>query len=133
MKNSQNLFKVAAKFQRKYAQSQSLKQIIENAASYGESSSNGIMNFPAQLKKDQADLNINVTISNGFMGGSNIQVSPPAVEPASVAGNYARLPDQIKKYLEKYIKDFPQILPGTQTLEFSGRTPASGVASGDTW
>jgi hypothetical protein len=133
MKTSQDrLFKVAAKFQRKYAQSQSLKQIIENAASYGENSSNGIMNFPAQLKKDRADMNINVTISSGFMGGSNVEVSPPAVKPTSVAGNYARLPDQIKKYLEKYIKDFPQIAPGTQTLEYSGRTPASGVASSDT-
>jgi hypothetical protein len=132
MKNSQVLFKVAAKFQRKYAQSQSLRQIIQNAASYGESSSNGIMNFPAQLKKDQADMNINVDISSGFMGGSSVQVSQPAVEPASAAGNYAKLPDQIKRYLEKYIKDFPQITPGTHTLQYSGRTTGSGIAS-DSW
>ncbi len=129
MKNSQDLlFKLAAKFQRKYAQSQSLQEIIQNAASYGESSASGIMNFPAQLKKDQADMNINVTISSSTFGGPNVDVSAPAVEPASVAGNYARLPGQIKKYLEKYIKDFPQITMGTHTLQYSGRGPSEGVA-----
>lgn len=134
MKNSQDLlFKLAAKFQRKYAQSQSLQEIIQNAASYGESSANGIMNFPAQLKKDQADMNINVTISSGTFGGPNVEVSQPAVEPAQFAGNYARLPDQIKKYLDRYIKDFPQIAMGTQTLSYSGRTPGSGIARDDTW
>ena len=131
MKNSQALFKVAAKFQRKYAEGQTLKEIIQNAASYGESSSNSIMNFPAQLKKDQADMNISVSVSNGFMGGTSIQVSPPAVEPPSVAPNYAKLPDQIKNYLEKYIKDFPQVTPGTYILEYSGRTPAAGIARDD--
>lgn len=134
MKTSQDrLFKLAAKFQRKYAQGQSLQEIIQNAASYGESSANGIMNFPAQLKKDQADMNINVIISSGFMGGTNVTVSDPAVEPANVAGNYAKLPDQIKKYLDRYIKDFPQITPGTHTLQYSGRTPPEGIAQNPNW
>lgn len=131
MKTSQDrLFKLAAKFQRKYAQGQSLKEIIQNAASYGESSQNGIMNFPAQLKKDQADMNINVTISSGTMGGLNVQVSEPAVEPQQFAGNYAKLPGQIQKYLDKYIKDFPQVTQGTHTLEYVGRIPGgSGIAT----
>lgn len=131
MKTSQDrLFKLAAKFQRKYAQSQSLQEIIQNAASYGESSSNGIMNFPAQLKKDQADLKINVTISTGTFGGTSVDVSQPSVDPPTAAGNYARLPGQIQKYLDKYVKDFPQIYPGTHTLEYSGKTPAgSGIAT----
>jgi hypothetical protein len=130
MKKSQDvLFKLAAKFQRKYAQGQTLKEIIQNAASYGESSANGIMNFPAQLKKDQADMNINVTISSGMMGGTNVEVSQPAVEPAQVAGNYARLPEQIQKYLDRHIKDFPQITVGTHTLEYSGRSPGDGIAT----
>jgi hypothetical protein len=131
MKNSQDrLFKLAAKFQRKYAQGQSLKEIIQNAASYGESSQNGIMNFPAQLKKDQADMNINVTVSSGMMGGTNVEVSQPSVDPPQFASNYARLPQQIQKYLDRYIKDFPQITPGTHTLEFTGRSPSdSGIAT----
>jgi len=130
MKKSQALLiKLANKFQNKYAQGQTLQQIIENAASYGESSPNGIMNFPAQLKKDQADLSITITISAGMMGGKNIEVSLPTVTPPAVAGNYAKLPTQIKKYLEKYISDFPQIPEGTTTLQWSGRNPESGVAN----
>lgn len=129
MKKSQALLlKLANKFQNKYAQSQSLQEIIQNAAGYGESSANGIMNFPAQLKKDQADLSISVTISSGMMGGMSVEVSPPSVDPAQVAGNYARLPEQIKKYLDRHIKDFPQISQGTTTLQYSGRTPGAGVA-----
>jgi hypothetical protein len=129
MKTSQDqLFKVAAKFQKKYGQTQTLQQIIENAASYGESSVNGIMNFPAQIKKDQADLGINVTLSSGTFGGPSIDVSQPSVMPAEVAGNYAKLPDQIKEYLERNIKGFPQIPMGTTTLRYSGRAPGEGVA-----
>ena len=134
MKNSQDLlFKLAAKFQRKYAQGQSLQEIIQNAASYGESSSNGIMNFPAQLKKDRADLGINVTVSSGMMGGTSVDVSPPTVDPPSAAGNYAKLPDQIKNYLDKYIKDFPQVTVGTHTLQYSGKPAPEGVAHSGNW
>jgi hypothetical protein len=130
MKKSQALLlKLANKFQNKYAQSQNLQEIIQNAAGYGESSANGIMDFPAQLKRDQADLSISVTISSGMMGGTNVEVSAPSVEPAQVAGNYARLPAQIKKYLDRHIKDFPQVYPGTTTLQYSGRTPGAGVAA----
>lgn len=128
MKNSQALFKLAAKFQRKYAQSQTLKEILQNAASYGESSASGIMNFPAQLKKDRANLSINVNISSGMMGGISVDVSPPTVDPPQFAGNYTKLPDQIKKYLDKYIKDFPQIPQGSQTLQWSGKPAPEGIA-----
>ena len=128
MKKTQALFRLADKLRIKYAQTQTLKEILQNAASYGESSSNGIMNFPAQLKKDQADLLITVDISSGMMGGTNVHVSEPRLDPAEVAGNYARLPGQIQKYLDKYIKDFPQVPPGTTTLEYTGRTPGAGVA-----
>ena len=122
-KSQQQIAKLAAKFQRKYAQSQSLQQIIQSAASWGEQSANGIMNFPAQLKKDNADLSINVSIS-----GNDVNVSPPTVEPAQFAPNYARLPDQIKNYLSKHVRDFP--LPqGTTTLEYQGRTAGEGIAA----
>lgn len=127
-KSEQQLFKVAARLSYKYAQSQTLQEIIQNAASYGESSPNGIMNFPAQLKKDQADLSINVTVSSGMMGGLSVEVSPPSVDPSQFAPNYAKLPDQIKKYLDKYIKDFPQVPQGTTTLRYSGKSTESGVA-----
>jgi hypothetical protein len=114
------LLKLANKFYNKYAQSQTLQQIIENAAGYGEKSANGIMNFPAQLVKDQADLAINVTVTSTSLGGYNIDVSQPTVEPAQFAGNYAKLPLQLKNYLEKNIKNFPQVQDGTNTLRFSG-------------
>lgn len=127
-KSEQQLFKVAARFVSKYAQSQTLQEIIQNAASYGESSANGIMNFPAQLKKDQADLSINITVSSGMMGGLSVDVSDPSVDPPQFAANYAKLPAQIKKYLDKYIKDFPQVPQGTTTLRFSGKSTESGVA-----
>jgi len=130
MKKSHSLLlKLANKFENKYAQSQSLQEIIQNAASYGESSNSGIMNFPAQLKKDQADMNINITITSATLGGLNVEVSPPSVEPPQFASNYAKLPGQIKKYLDKYISDFPQIPQGTTTLQFTGRTPGAGVAA----
>jgi len=129
MKKSHSLLlKLANKFENKYAQAQSLQEIIQNAASYGESSNSGIMNFPAQLKKDQADMNINITITSATLGGLNVEVSPPAVEPPQFAPNYAKLPAQIKKYLDKYISDFPQVPQGTTTLQFTGRTPGAGVA-----
>ena len=130
MKKSHSLLlKLANKFENKYAQSQSLQEIIQNAASYGESSNSGIMNFPAQLKKDQADMNINITITSATLGVLNVEVSPPSVEPPQFASNYAKLPGQIKKYLDKYISDFPQIPQGTTTLQFTGRTPGAGVAA----
>ena len=129
MKKSQALLiKLANKFKNKYAQSQDLQTIISNAASYGEKSANGIMNFPAQLKTDQADLSINVTISSGTLGGFNVEVSQPTVTPPQVAANYARLPEQIKRYLEKHISNFPQVPQGTTTLSYSGRTSEPGLA-----
>jgi len=129
MKNSQfNLLKLAYKFGNKYAQTQTLQQIIENAASYGEKSDNGIINFPAQLKKDQADLTLIVTISSGIMGGKTVIVSRPIITPESHSMNYAKVSDQIKKYLDKHLSSFPQIEEGTMTLEFSGKGSDSEVA-----
>jgi hypothetical protein len=86
------------------------------------------MNFPAQLKKDQADLSISVTINSGMMGGKSVIVDPPMVDPSEVAGNYARLPDQIKAYLDKHISSFPQVPTGTTTLRYSGKEPAPAIA-----
>ena len=128
MKKTQAIFRLADRLEIKYAQSQTLQQIIGNAASYGESSVNGIMNFPAQLKKDQADLGINVTVTSGTFGGPSVEVSQPTVEPAEVAANYAKLPEQIKKYLERHITSFPQVPMGTTTINYSGRTPGEGIA-----
>jgi hypothetical protein len=123
------LFKLASKFQNKYAQSQTLQEIIGNAAGYGEKSANGIMNFPAQLKKDQADLSINITVDTAMLGGYNVTVDPPTVDPPQYAQNYARLPDQIKNYLNRHISNFPQVPIGTTTLRFSGKTSEPGIAA----
>lgn len=119
-KSSTHLLKLAEKFKFKYGQSQTLQQIIENAASYGEKSPNGIMNFPAQLRQDQANLSLSITISSGLMGGRNVEVSTPAVDPPQFSPRYAKLPEQIKKYLERHLKDFPQIPEETITLNFYG-------------
>lgn len=128
MKKSQsNLLKLASKFGGKYAQSQTLQQIIEAAAGWGEQSANGIMNFPAQLQKDQAGLSISVTVSDKMMGGRGVEVSTPAVEPSQFASNYAKLPGQIKAYLEKHIANFPQIETGTTVLKWPAPA-SSGVA-----
>lgn len=130
MKKSHELIiRLASRFQTKLAQSQTLQQIIQNAAGSGEQSANGIMNFPVQLKKDQADLSINVTIKPATFGGENVEVSAPTVDPPQFAQNYARLPEQIKKYLERYIKDFPQVPRDTPiTLSYSGKNTDSGIA-----
>jgi len=115
------LFKLAEKFNNKYAQDQDLKQIIENAASYGEQSANGIMNFPAELAKDRARMRFSVTISPGMMGGRKAEVSTPSVEPSQFAPKYSKLPDQIKNYLNKHLENFPQIPNGTTVLFYSGQ------------
>lgn len=130
MKKSQALLlKLAHKFQDKYAQDgQTLQQIIEAAAGSGEKSENGIMNFPAQLKADQADMTINVTKSSAFLGGFDFEVSPPTLDPPQVAAKYAALPAQIKKYLDRHGKYFPQVPMGTSTLSYSGKSAEPGVA-----
>lgn len=128
MKKSElQLFKVASRILAKYA-AQTLQEIIGNAAGGGEGSENGIMNFPAQLKKDQADLRISVTISNGMLGGSNVVVDPPMVDPPEVAANYARLPEQIKRYLDRNLSGFPQIPTGTTRLQYTGKDADPGIA-----
>lgn len=126
MKNSQErLFKLAAKLQYKYAQGQSLQEIIGNAASYGQD----IMNFPAQLKRDKANLIISVTVTSGLMGGKTVTVGEPRVDPPQFAANYSRLSEQIKKYLDKYINDFPQVPTGTTVLQYSGEEASPEIAA----
>ncbi len=112
MKNFDRLLKLAGIFQYKYA-IQSLQEAVQNAASWGPQT-HGIMNFPEQLKKDQATLSLTVSKS-----GKEFTVSQPVVNPSTVAQNYAALPGQIKKYLEKYYGDEPD-----QQVTFSYGEPA---------
>lgn len=119
MKKTNHLIRLAQTLSVKYAEAQTLQEIIENAARYGEQSTNGIMNFPAQLQKDDAELTIAITINSApITGGKKIYVGTPSVYPPEVAGNYAKLPEQIKKYLEKNLNYFPQIGLGTVLLEY---------------
>lgn len=118
MKKTNHLIRLAQTLSVKYAEAQTLQQIIENAAGYGESSTNGIMDFPDQLKRDDAELSMGITISRGAMGGTKIIVTAPNVYPPEVASNYTKLPEQIKKYLERNIQYFPQVGLGTFTLEY---------------
>ena len=121
MKNTLHLIRLAQKLSNKYAQAQTLKEIIENAAGFGENSANGIMNFPDQLEKDDAGLTIVVTITQNPWGSKKVSVGPANVDPIEAAGNYVKLPEQIKKYLEKNINSFPQLALGHALLEFPKR------------
>lgn len=127
-KFAQQIQKLASKFHHKYAQTQGLKEIIEGAAGFGLNSSNGIMNFMDQLKRDQADLYLTVTIKSKIMGGRIAEVGPLLTDPREVAGNYAKLPEQVENYLNKHLSNFPQIQEGTVTLSWSGKSTESRVA-----
>lgn len=129
-KYAQRVQVLANKYYFKYAQNASneLQKIIESAASWGEQSENGIMNYPALLKQDQGNLTISVTISSGIMGGKSVQISTPTLVPFQLGSKYTKLPAQIKKYLEKHINNFPQITDGTYTIEYQGN-PADSVAA----
>jgi hypothetical protein len=121
MNNSRwQLLKLAHKFQNKYGQAQTLQQIIENAASYGQDSNNGIMNFPKQLRDDNADLSITITLD-----GNTATVGNPTVDPQDKSPNYQNLPGQIKTYLKRNRRWFTQLADGTTTLKYSGK---SGIA-----
>ena len=122
MKKSQALLiKLADKFKNKYAEYQSLQDIIQNASGYGKNSANGIMDFRAQMKESQT-LTLNVTVNSGIMGGMSVEVSPPVTDPPQLAQNFSELPKQVKTYLDRHIKDFG-VYPGTHTLEFHGTVP----------
>jgi len=133
MKKSEfNLLKVASKFRNKYAQSQNLQQIIEGAASYGENSPNGIMDFVSQLKQQKAQLSFDVEIKSGMMGGSSATVSNlKGVDSngVDIAPQYAKLLSQVKNYLDKNLAGFPQLEKGTTPLNWDYRTTSSGYAS----
>jgi hypothetical protein len=117
------LLKLANKFYNKYAQSQTLEQIIENAASYGEGGANGIMNFQAQLDKDNANLLLVLIISTDNVGGYDFTVGNAITNPPQFTQNYSKLGPQVKSYLEKNINNFPQIQPGTYELNFGPKNP----------
>lgn len=127
-KYQERLLKLASKFGNKYAESQTLQQIIEAAAGWGEQSSNGIMNYPALLKSDNASLSYTVNVSSGLMGGKNVDVTNLQVNPPQLASKYAKLPDQIKKYLDKHISSFPQIEEGSFNIS-AGENNADHVAA----
>lgn len=131
MKKSQALLiKLADKFKNKYADYQSLQDIIQNASSYGKNSANGIMDFRAQLTTSQT-LTLNVTVNKGMMGGLSVEVAAPVTNPPELAQRFAELPKQVKTYLDRHISNF-SVYPGTHTLEFYGTakdTPEPGVAA----
>ena len=127
MKNTSRLLRLAHLLENKYAQAQNLQQIIDAAASHGQDSVNGIMNFPAQLKQDNAELNISITIGSGIMG-KTVTVGEPRVYPSSLAPHYAELPKQIKKYLDRNIQYFPQVPDGTIDLRYP-KAAEEGIAS----
>lgn len=129
MKKASYLISLGHLLENKYADAQTLQQIIENAAGWGDKSANGIMNFPAQLKKDQADLSITVEVDSGTFGGYKVTVSEPIVTPAQFAVNYSKLAGQIKNYLDKHISSFPQVGTGSFTLKYTGKDASSGIAS----
>jgi hypothetical protein len=118
------LFKTADKFMVKYAGTQEeIQKDVANAAAWGKNV-HGIMNFPEQLKKDQATLTIAVS-----KRGDTITVGSPMVYPSSVAGNYAELPGEIKAYLEKYIELFSKNESNVDiVLSYSGLEGDSGVS-----
>lgn len=129
MKSTSRLLRLASILSGKYAEAQTLKEIIEAAASHGEGSVNGIMNYPVQLKQDNAELSISITIgSPGIMGGKTVTVGEPRVYPSSLAGNYAKLPEQIKKYLDRNLQYFPQVPVGTIDLKYP-KEIGEGIAS----
>jgi len=123
MKKTNHLIRLAQTLSVKYAEAQTLQEIIENAAGYGEQSTNGIMNFPAQLQKDDAELTIAITINSNPFGGKKIYVGAPSVDPSEAAVNYTKLPEQIKKYLDRNLQYFPQIGLGTILLEYPTTPP----------
>jgi hypothetical protein len=97
-KYQQLLLKLASKFQIKYAGTQEEEDIKNDlAAAAGWAPRFGIMNFPDQLKKDQATMTISVS-----KRGHTITVGAPQLNPSDVYFTYADLPNQIKAYLEKY-------------------------------
>lgn len=103
------LFKVAAKFQTKYATidantiidriQQSIQTAVGNASTVRSS---GIMPFVQMLQSNNSTLSISVT-----RNGGDITVSPATVNPGSEAPKYSALPMQIQSYLERNLELFP--------------------------
>lgn len=135
---SSHLYRFAKLLEVKYLTKrayQSLSEILENAAGYGATSANGIMNFPAFLQQDHAKLNFKVTVNNKMLGGedvvvSDFEVTPSAVTPAGVTQKYEVLPQQIKNYLNKHIANFPDVPRGFAIPLEYGRVDSSNEIAG---
>src|ERR1700687_4285654 len=109
MQRAHQLLNLASKLGIKYASidASTIKNEVQNdiRTAIGNAStvpSSGIMPFQRMLDQDQASLAINVT-----RHGNNILVSEPSIVPITVAEKYSALPNQIKRYLEKYWEIFP--------------------------
>lgn len=107
----------------KLAVSQDLKEIIENAASYGKDGGNGMMNFISQLKADKAKLSMNITATKKPLGGLEIKVSPFTITPIEAERNYGQLSQQVENYLNRNIIGFPQIKEGAYTVTWDYSDP----------
>lgn len=118
MKKSQlRILKLAAKLQDKYSfdLQEHIQQAVANAASWGPQA-HGIMNFPEQLKKDNANMNVAVTKTK-----NSISVAEPAFNPPTISGNYTGLAAQIQRYLQTNLELFPQNTSDTTLqLAYSG-------------
>jgi hypothetical protein len=120
MKKANKLIALAESLQNKYANNNILQQIIFNAAAWGENSPNKIMNFPAELQKDNAELSLTITIDTKIFGNKNIVVSTPYVFPSNLTFKYSKLSSQIKNYLSKHINNFNNLQDGTYSIKYSG-------------
>lgn len=112
---------------------QSLSEILQNAASYGDKGGNGIMNFPAYLANDHAKLNFNVIVNDSMFGSkaevTDLKVTPSDTTPQGAEQKYEVLPKQIKTYLERHLSGFPDIPRGTPIpLEYGQVDPPAGYA-----
>lgn len=103
------LFKVAAKFQTKYASidASTISEDVKNAlqTAIGNAStvkSSGILPFVQMAQQSNSSVTFTVT-----RNGNEIGVSNPIVSPGSEAPRYSALPMQIQGYLEGNLELFP--------------------------
>lgn len=119
MKKSQfNLLKLANRFSNKYAlDGSAIKEEVQKSiqTAVGNASTqptSGIMPFVEMLQKDSATMYFHVTRDgeNITVSVPNVESTLPNVDPAKVAemtAKYAGLPNQVKKYLERYLELYP--------------------------
>jgi hypothetical protein len=123
LRSQQKLLSLAVQFGIKYAGldasliSGEVKEAVQSAitnASFNQGS--GIMPFVKMLEEDQAVMAIVVS-----RHGDKIEVSPPGIDPNTVAGKYVGLPEQIKNYLTRNLEVFPTQKNGVP-VEYKGLT-----------